>query len=826
MALYAKSDGKVYVRKPSTGETAVITEGDARLTDARTPTAHTHAAADITSGVLATARLGTGTANTSTFLRGDGSWQTVPAGVTSLSALTDVTVTSPVTGDVIRWDGSIWRNAALSITDLPVALSGVSSATELVRADDARLIRRATKQGYVASGSEYYELARLPIDNSGNFSSLIITGRAGGWINANQAYWEILLTNRGDYTGDNVGAAVTGLGAYAAAKGLTDVVVYKQADKSAIVYLEASGYYTYDISYQTFQATPTYSGTAVTPAGTQIWSMAAAPMFTVDQSGVAAAGGQALVKNNDARLSDARTPTAHTHTKSQITDLGTIGTAAAKNVPAAGNAATGEVVLGSDTRLSDARTPTAHTHTKSNITDFAHTHPNTDITGLGTASTKNAPASGNAASTEVVLGSDSRLSDSRTPTAHTHVATTDLTATGTKSTSTYLRGDNTWATPPNTTYAVPSQAEAEAGTATTGRAFSAQRVNQAIQALAPVKPADLETRGLRYLFSPGVTGGTRRWGRLFTIDGLSTYTGGYVNAILSGTGDYGNANRGTILIHAAQRNNDGFSVKAWAWNVDSTSDPIELYSKQISTYVFEVWAKFSDYNQNHELHVLAQSNATINLDSFSTTEPTPVVAYPVVDYDTALNGKASTSHTHSVTDLTATGVRDATTFLRGDNTWATVQAGGGDPIAPIDTTEPAGAVEGLLWYDSDDDEFLVDVSYVQPDEPTGAAEGALWLDTDDPEAHTDSDHTGLASVDHTHDLSAYATGVDLTAGLATQGRRRTYARLHRGRRRSRHRAGALRLHDSDDSGRAEVPHRGRAGPAGRLLLGGDDRALG
>lgn len=31
---------------------------------------------------------------------------------------------------------------------------------------------------------------------------------------------------------------------------------------------------------------------------------------------------------------------------------------------------------------------------------------------------------------------------------HTHVATTDLTATGTKNTTTFLRGDNTWAAPP------------------------------------------------------------------------------------------------------------------------------------------------------------------------------------------------------------------------------------------------------------------------------------------------------------------------------------------------------------------------------------------
>lgn len=42
------------------------------------------------------------------------------------------------------------------------------------------------------------------------------------------------------------------------------------------------------------------------------------------------------------------------------TDLGGLGTAAPKNVPAAGDAAVGEVVMGSDTRLTNARTPTAH----------------------------------------------------------------------------------------------------------------------------------------------------------------------------------------------------------------------------------------------------------------------------------------------------------------------------------------------------------------------------------------------------------------------------------------------------------------------------------
>jgi hypothetical protein len=49
---------------------------DSRLSDARTPTSHVHAASDITSGTIATERLGSGTATPLSFLAGNQTWRT------------------------------------------------------------------------------------------------------------------------------------------------------------------------------------------------------------------------------------------------------------------------------------------------------------------------------------------------------------------------------------------------------------------------------------------------------------------------------------------------------------------------------------------------------------------------------------------------------------------------------------------------------------------------------------------------------------------------------------------------------------------------------
>lgn len=166
------------------------------------------------------------------------------------------------------------------------------------------------------------------------------------------------------------------------------------------------------------------------------------------------------------------------------TNLG-LGTSAVLNVPSSGNAASGEVVKGSDTRLTDSRAPNGSasgdltgsypspTLTTTGVTastygDATHVPQITvdnkgrlslvsSITisaGTGDASTNTSTSvDGEAA---VFSSTTGKLLKRATGTGVAHltsgvlsasgVAIADLTASGTPNSTTYLRGDNTWAT--------------------------------------------------------------------------------------------------------------------------------------------------------------------------------------------------------------------------------------------------------------------------------------------------------------------------------------------------------------------------------------------
>lgn len=136
-------------------------------------------------------------------------------------------------------------------------------------------------------------------------------------------------------------------------------------------------------------------------------------------------------------------PSAHTHTASEVTDFGAEAAAAAPVQSVAGK--TGAVALAvadvsgavadTDARLSDARTPTAHTHTLADITDAG--------TAAGSATTDFATAAQGALADSSVQPGDlaaiattgsyadlSNVPATFPPAAHTHVAAdvTDFSA--------------------------------------------------------------------------------------------------------------------------------------------------------------------------------------------------------------------------------------------------------------------------------------------------------------------------------------------------------------------------------------------------------------
>lgn len=189
--------GDVLVNATKSGNTITLTKGNqswANLTgkpSTFTPSAHTHSAADITSGVFATDRLGTGTPSSSNYLRGDGTWASVTSANNGTLTLS--------TGTGLTGSATFTANQSTNSTFTVSPVFGTTAGT-IAQGNDSRINNGQTAYGWGNHASAGYALSSAlsnyaPINNP-TFTGLVTAPTFVGSLSGNATTATKLQTAR------------------------------------------------------------------------------------------------------------------------------------------------------------------------------------------------------------------------------------------------------------------------------------------------------------------------------------------------------------------------------------------------------------------------------------------------------------------------------------------------------------------------------------------------------------------------------------------------------------------------------------------------------
>jgi hypothetical protein len=402
----------IYGRVPITATVpgGILTVGDADLRYA--PLSHDHDAADIVSGVLDVARLGTGTPSAQTYLDGSGAWSEVQQVRLACKNTSASTITAGTIGPAAANSASTMPAIGCVEEDIAAGDVGHVIALGVIRQIDTQTPGWTINQTlYVGSaGGLTSTRPTATTDRVQNIARVIRVATSTG---------EILVLGAGR-TNDVPNYAATtllGRGSASGAGPAQEITIGSGLSLSGTTLSSTGG--------GGGLSDGDYGDVTVSGSGTAI---------TIDDDAVTYAKIQNVSESN--RL------------------LGR-SSAGAGNVEEITCTSAGRALL--DDADADAQRTTLGlgSAATSNTGDFAaavHTHAATDITS-GTLDIARIPTG--TTSTTVCIGNDARLSDARTPTSHTHAAA-DITSgtmatarlgSGTANSTTFLRGDQTWATP-------------------------------------------------------------------------------------------------------------------------------------------------------------------------------------------------------------------------------------------------------------------------------------------------------------------------------------------------------------------------------------------